>query len=90
MSLVQNYSITCDKSGNYIINFNTSENASVTYTTERDGTNTITVNVDKKGETTFSKNFGNVSKEFKFTFVQPDGGGTMKRQPSGGIGNGGG
>jgi len=84
MSLVQDYCVTRDKKGNYILKFNTSEPASVVYTTEKDGTNVITVSPDKKGKITFTNNYTSINNEFKYTFVQPDGG-TMKREPSGGM-----
>jgi len=72
MSLVQDYCIICDKEENYILKFNTSEGASVTYTREKDGTNVININTAKKGETSFSENFGNKNKSFKFIFNQPE------------------
>jgi len=82
MDLVQTYCVTRGKKGNYTLEFNTSEPASVTYSTERDGTNVITVNTHKKGETAFSNNYTSKDGQFKYVFVQP-GGGTMKREPGG-------
>jgi len=83
MSLLQDYSITCDKSGNYILNFNTTKKASAVFRLA--GTsNTITIDEDSKGETSFSKNYGNKEVNFKFNFDQP---GTAERrtQPSGNL-----
>ena len=84
MSLVQDYCVTCDKAGNYILEFNTTEVASVVYSKNGD-TNIITVNTAKKGETAFSKNYGNASKIFIYEFNQP---GTTERkgEPSGQLG----
>ncbi|NQY31140.1 MAG: hypothetical protein HRT69_16950 [Flavobacteriaceae bacterium] len=84
MSLVQDYCVTCDKKGNYILDFSTTENASVVYSKNGD-TNIITVNTNKKGVTTFNENFGNASKIFKYSFIQP---GTTERrgQPAGEMG----
>jgi len=82
MSLVQDYCVTNDKEGNYILAFNTSEGANVAYSTERDGTNVITVNTDKKGKTAFTNNYTSKDGQFKYVFVQPIDG-TMKREPGG-------
>ncbi|PHS09512.1 MAG: hypothetical protein COA88_04840 [Kordia sp.] len=86
MSLVQDYCITCDKKGNYVLEFNTSENASVVYSTERDGTNVITVKPDTKGTIAFSKNYGNIIKFLKYAFEQEDQLLRTVRQPSGQVG----
>lgn len=87
MSVLQDYSIIYDRSENYILNFTTTEKTSATYSTDRDGTNVITLVADAKGTISFSKNYGNTSKNFKFGFEQQgitntSGGG---RIPSGDI-----
>jgi len=84
MSLLQDYSITCDKSGNYILNFNTTKKASASFRTSGT-TNTITIDEDPGGSTSFSKNYGNKEVDFKFQFNQP---GTTERRtkPDGSLG----
>jgi len=82
MSLVQDYCVTYDKEENYILAFNTTEAASAVYTTEKDGTNVITVNTNKKGKTAFTNTYSSKDGAFKYVFVQPIGG-TMKREPGG-------
>ena len=72
MNLVQDYCVTCDKKGNYILDFNTSEPASVIYSTNSEGYNVITVNTDSKGKTVFTNNYGNASNIFKYSFIQPE------------------
>lgn len=89
MSLLETYSITHDKTGEFVIDFTTKQNTSVSYSTERDGTNIIHVSPDAKGNTNYSKNFGKV-KSLSFAFDQQDP--LLKngeREPSGGINNGG-
>lgn len=86
MSLVQDYCVTCDKEGNYILEFNTTENASVAYTTEIDGTNVITITTDTKGTTPFSKNYGNTIKFLKYAFDQQSELSRTIREPTGQIG----
>jgi len=86
MSLVKDYCITRDKKDNYILQFNTSENASVVYSTERDGTNAITVKADTKGTTSFTKNYGNASKIFKYMFYQQNGTARAFGEPGGTMG----
>lgn len=85
MSLLKNYSIICDTKGNYIMDFNTSENASATYKQEADSTQVITLTPDSRGTTAFNHNFGNASKNFKFAFDQLDTNTRGSRVPSGGI-----
>jgi len=70
MSLLQDYSITCDKSSNYILNFTTTKKASASFRTSGT-TNTITIDEDTGGSTSFSKNYGNKEVDFKFQFSQP-------------------
>jgi len=84
MSLVQDYCVTYDKEENYILAFNTTEAASVVYTTEKDGTNVITVNTVKKGKTAFTNTYTSIDGEFKYVFNQP-GATERKREPSGGM-----
>lgn len=85
MSLLQDYSITCNASGNYSVNFTTTEKASVTYTTDPDGTNVITLNTYAKGETSFVHNFGNSGSDLKFLFDQPAALLGRLRKPNGDI-----
>ena len=71
MSLVRDYCVTCDAKGNYILDFNTTEAVSVSFLpTEKDGTNVITVKSNRKGGKTFTNNYGNGSKIFKYAFEQ--------------------
>ncbi len=86
MSLLKDYCITCDEKGNYILEFNTFEAASVVFSTEKDGTNLITLNTDAKGETNFLKNYGNASKIYKYKFDQPDDTSKRKGEPTGTLG----
>jgi hypothetical protein len=71
MSLVQDYCVTYDKGKNYILTFNTTEAANVAYSTEKDGTNVITVTTDKKGKTAFTNTYTSKDGAFKYVFSQP-------------------
>lgn len=85
MSLLKDYSITSDAKGNYIMDFNTNSNASVSYKQESDGTHVITVTEDPRGTTSFNNNFGNASLNFKFSFNQQGGLNRGSGKPSGSI-----
>jgi len=79
MSLLKDYSISYDKSGNYTVNFTTTEKASATYSIDVDGTKVITLDTDARGATTFSHDYGNSSTDLKFNFDQPDPAGRRKK-----------
>jgi uncharacterized protein YkuJ len=85
MTLIQTYCVTLDEKGTYKLDFNTTEPASVIYSTERDGTNVITVNTSKKGQTTFTNNYTSKDGQFKYVFDQPDVTARRIRIPSGEI-----
>ncbi|MFD0962999.1 hypothetical protein [Pseudofulvibacter geojedonensis] len=84
MDLVQGYCVTRNQDGTYFIEFNTTAPASVTYTTEKDGTNVIMVNADPKGKSSFkSNNYKSLNGEFKYVFDQLGDTARRRRIPSG-------
>jgi hypothetical protein len=83
MTLIKMYCVTSDEKGTYKLDFNTTESASVIYSTERDGTNVITVNASKKGQTTFTNNYISKDGQFKYVFNQPDATAKSIRVPGG-------
>lgn len=86
MDLVQGYCVTRNQDGTYFIEFNTTAPASVSYTTEKDGTNVIMVNADLKGKSSFkTDNYKSINGHFKYAFDQPDSGARRKRIPDGDI-----
>ena len=73
-------------SKDYFIEFNTTAAAAVSYSTEPDGTNVISVNVDKKGKNSFkTANYKSSDGEFKYVFDQSDDTARRKREPAGGM-----
>ncbi|MGB0895722.1 MAG: hypothetical protein ACPGU9_02375 [Flavobacteriaceae bacterium] len=85
MSLLQDYCMTYNADKSYTLDFNTTAPASVTYTTGRDGSNVITINTSKKGNTSFSRTFTSVNDQFKFVFDQPDATARRIRIPNGSM-----
>ena len=85
MDLVQGYCVTRNQDGTYFIEFNTTAPASVSYTTEKDGTNVIMVNADPKGKSSFkTNNYKSSGGEFKYVFDQPSST-ARRREPGGGM-----